>query len=1113
MSNLTVCRECNTPNTPGSKFCNNCGARLPLGTNLICPNCETSNPRNRVFCDNCGTRLVKEETPKAPGKPEEPTGGTKAFSLPARPPGETGELDPNTLPDWLKTGDTGAVDSDHVTDDQTDELPEWLKASLKAKGADPDKLPRLEELTPEKRTTDDLPDWLVSEGDTSPIIDSPKEISTEIYLDLVSRAEDTPDPDEPFDASQANLPDWLAEAASFPDIVPHADSRRAPDDSDDPAAFEPPAEPEPVDDARPLAESPGQADDQDLTDWLAEPDALAQSPPAGEAAGRSGLTDWLTDPDAFADPDEAGSAGAAGLTDWLVEAEDGASDSDSELADSASGLTGWLTEPDLDPDTDPTTAKAAGEAELADWLADLDQLGEAGDVDAGEEEGEANILFEETAAAGPMPEATDAADASPPEGDVAELLPDWLADGAAEDDTLVAADETDEEFDDLFAAEPITTESELAWLAASGGPTLEDEESDDWLAAEPGETSQVGDEATAEPEQRAPAADLGWLDELAAFDSDAATARQTIDTEEQPEGQYPEDIPTIDGATTAEPSEPEPTTSSATTADPADNWLVTDSFSQDDPLVEEELPDWLEHLGPPVSSQPPESGVEDELREEPLLPSEDLPEWIASLRPNSSLLGSSLPSALSSTSPLPEPLQDIPEELAGAELPEWLQDLPISETTSTPAEEGSDIPDWLVDLPEGYETSDIPAGQEWDNILGDLPPAVPLEQTLARADIPDWVQALKPRDLLTQPPVAQSPLAGEPEEPKEAAPTSGPLAGMQGVVAIEPVILKPRTESAFDHLVATLSPTPAQQEQVTLLRQLARSEPGSATAVMPKTARGLSPLATSLWLRLLLAGILIATILLGLLVPDLVIGMGGSPTAPAPASVESVYTVVEAAAGRPVLVAFDYTPALAGELTPHANLLLAQLEANGSAVLTVSQYAAGTAVAASTQAVPRQDLGYLAGEAVGLRQLGNCLSHQITCETVPGWAQHVAIQPALSDVALIIVLTGERNTLVNWVEQVGTNSEIPIVAAITQALAPVAAPYVATGQLEAVLAGTTADTVYEERFGPGLAGDGRRPFAVQPLAQLVAAALLLIGSLIYGISGTVSKRSTQQTKT
>ncbi|HEX6383714.1 MAG TPA: zinc ribbon domain-containing protein, partial [Anaerolineae bacterium] len=292
MSSQIICRECNTPNAPGSKFCNNCGARLPLSTNLICPNCGIPNPRNRVFCDSCGTRLVREETPKAPSKAEEPSaGGTKAFSLPARPPGDTGELDPNTLPDWLKTGDTSTIGDAEAEDDQADELPQWLKASLKEKGADPDKLPRLEELTPEKRTTDDLPDWLVNESDTSPIIDSPKEISTEIYLDLVSRAEDSSHEDDPFDANEASLPDWLAEAASFPDITPATSA-----EPDETSASDSSAESDFVSDSEPAAKS-DEGSRTGLTDWLTDPDALAESTPAADAAVHSSLADWLTDQD------------------------------------------------------------------------------------------------------------------------------------------------------------------------------------------------------------------------------------------------------------------------------------------------------------------------------------------------------------------------------------------------------------------------------------------------------------------------------------------------------------------------------------------------------------------------------------------------------------------------------------------------------------------------------------------------------------------------------------------------------------------------------------------------------------------------------------------------
>ena len=61
--------------------------------------------------------------------------------------------------------------------------------------------------------------------------------------------------------------------------------------------------------------------------------------------------------------------------------------------------------------------------------------------------------------------------------------------------------------------------------------------------------------------------------------------------------------------------------------------------------------------------------------------------------------------------------------------------------------------------------------------------------------------------------------------------------------------------------------------------------------------------------------------------------------------IEAVDALLQAAAGQPVLVAIEYSPAMAGELTPQASMLLEQLAANGSPIITVSQFAAGTAIA------------------------------------------------------------------------------------------------------------------------------------------------------------------------
>jgi hypothetical protein len=94
-------------------------------------------------------------------------------------------------------------------------------------------------------------------------------------------------------------------------------------------------------------------------------------------------------------------------------------------------------------------------------------------------------------------------------------------------------------------------------------------------------------------------------------------------------------------------------------------------------------------------------------------------------------------------------------------------------------------------------------------------------------------------------------------------------------------------------------------------------------------------------------------------------------------------------------VAFDYTPALAGELDAQAEAVMAQLATNGSPVIAVSQYAVGTAVAAAHTSEPAL---FIPGEAIGLRQLGGCLDGG--CDLLFGRSLDVD----LSEVSLILVL-------------------------------------------------------------------------------------------------------------
>jgi hypothetical protein len=165
------CPNCDHANSPNSKFCSNCGHRLPPSTEIICPNCQTPNPRTLFYCDHCGARLVRETLPtEVESDPDlddelEPfVHPTDLFSLPTRKPGDTGKLDLNMLPDWLRAGGRGE-DEDEPVDVDSPESPEIAE-------------------TPARRgASDELPDWLVTDSSVE-LYQPPSEISTEAYLEM-----------------------------------------------------------------------------------------------------------------------------------------------------------------------------------------------------------------------------------------------------------------------------------------------------------------------------------------------------------------------------------------------------------------------------------------------------------------------------------------------------------------------------------------------------------------------------------------------------------------------------------------------------------------------------------------------------------------------------------------------------------------------------------------------------------------------------------------------------------------------------------------------------------------------------------------------------------------
>lgn len=1105
MSEITLCPHCQAENPLGSKFCNNCGNIVPPSTSILCPSCQTTNPRNRLYCDNCGTRLVKSEAiPSVPPPVEEPsTTPIKRFDLPSRAPGDTSDLDPTAVPDWLRTGE----DKSDADIDLPPLIPE-------------EKIPEsLHDLQPFEKTTDELPGWLVEgEEDVEALFGAPREITTDHFLELVQEGEEEVDE---LDEDDDEVSGWLS------------------------------GEPLPI------------TDEAESDDWLLETDFEADSDDwltdLGEPASASPVTDesdWLfADDMADSSADLSDETQAETALSWLDEEDESETavfaDTDQipEPADEADELPDWLTnmaptQPDpVDSDFDfgldfdePTIADRDDDDEALepspspDWLDDLqpaytDPLAETEDaVDLDE------FIFTE----------------SPVEVEAtAEELPDWLRDFGPDNDESPTTAVSDDPFSAFGLADDLPNDDELDDELPSSWTGLLDEPDDspdtavdsfDFSPLE-ADTSSDDDEflswtgtldtdsidadiAETDPADT-PTPDndadfLAWADELNVTETDDPFDFDDLDTSSDsddaisddgflgwtseldetavdanldfsPLNEIPDDGHEADDFLRSLANDEEDSEFDLGSISDSDfSLLDSDAFNlaeatADEPeeLDDAAIPDWVSQLGSLQEEEKIGTGPLDDLDaddESDLARNEDLPSWISHMMPAADQEGLTL-SGLAAASQMPDyddPLSGLSDDLASTDLPDWLHsDSPLPGSAQPGrAEADDDVPGWLQQDTDDETSMQLSA--ELSNLLG--PPVRDQKPDISQAEIPDWLEALKPTELTG-------------EEPEVEPVTSGPFSGIKGPLAIEPPIARSRTTS-ISFLPFAVSE--AQQQQTDLLQQVLAQD----AEMQPVVGAQPQP-AISTTTRLLLTLGLLVTILIGLFGP----GLFTAVSAPTP-TISNLHTAIDNAAGQPVLLVFDYTPTLAGELDPQAQLILQQLAANNSRVVSLSQYTAGERGANLQTAVShpnnREHLGYLPGEAIGIRQLGYCLTATPLCNGLVSRGLTTQQTQLLADISLVIILTGERTNLVNWVEQLTPYPDLILIAGVTQSLQPVAAPYVTSGQLTGVLAGIDDAVTYQSALlGQPAADDLLAQQNAQSMAQLLVAFLLLAGLFVY----------------
>ncbi len=223
-------------------------------------------------------------------------------------------------------------------------------------------------------------------------------------------------------------------------------------------------------------------------------------------------------------------------------------------------------------------------------------------------------------------------------------------------------------------------------------------------------------------------------------------------------------------------------------------------------------------------------------------------------------------------------------------------------------------------------------------------------------------------------------------------------------------------------------------------------------------------------------------------------GTGGAPVRP---SVKNAYAFIEILhPDARVLVSWDYDPATQGELQLLAQPLLLHLQQKKVRMTFVSLRPFGVNVAYDTlagvfyqqerivmTAPPPARLGFIPGESIALRSLA--LSPVQTSSAPRISALSMAMEPDMDVAAfdLIIQFSADVASSRDWVEQVSTQSQAPLIVAASGAVAPMLRPYEQTGQIRVLLAGYPDALAYEQLLGQE--GPATRQATSQTLALLL----------------------------
>lgn len=529
-------------------------------------------------------------------------------------------------------------------------------------------------------------------------------------------------------------------------------------------------------------------------------------------------------------------------------------------------------------------------------------------------------------------------------------------------------------------------------------------------------------------------------------------------------------------------------------------------------------PPQREATPPPVGASPAQQPTQEQPQpsQPPSDPNEPPPNWV---------LGILEPSA----GPAPNPDQAYePEELA--HIMPWAHSESASEQAAITREGPAGLPPWLdgVTVQETLQTASAGAADKapdpMDLGIEDIEPFIPPltgehaveDQPAAQAapvQVPEWLRTLSPgRDKQT--PAQGGPTPSQTNLHEVPIPTPD--------VVLEPVVrhsaVRPPRAGAVEALSALV-----QSEAAGIVQPGVRL-PSTVTSVALRPERKRpAPIA---WL--LPDGLIYLAILAVLLSVLIVRPPFGDVTTPAASGAQEFYTAIKDSPGdKPVLVVYDWDATRSAEMSVLSQAVMRQLMSSQRRFITISTTPQGPGFAEQITRNMRDRygyeyereylvLGYLPGNEAALNALVNNFSQSLPRDyiynrNVNGTRLVAGGQlNGIDDFGLIIALPSEEAELRNWIEQVGTRINVPIVAAVPQGLEPLARPYlnVERAGLKALLSGLAGALQYNRQLDsqPGSAAPATGALTLtdrlntQSVAQVLLALVILAAIIRIGVS-------------